>query len=161
MEMKEYEGQVFSIEQMQELEAMGIDVSNASCMWNSIQDKDYKPYKWLPCFRGEDKEPIEVLRKAFPLTYQEGNIYYCYTFNDGLKLLPMQIELPTWEIVQLIIKPVTFDAKKWRIGYNSYKTVLHSTEGTLTDALFDLIKWCYERGLNSKNNKLEYRESNE
>ena len=70
MEMKEYEGQVFSIEQMQELEAMGIDVSNASCMWNSIQDKDYKPYKWLPCFRGEDKEPIEVLRKAFPLTYE-------------------------------------------------------------------------------------------
>lgn len=73
----------------------------------------------------------------------------------------MQIELPTWETVQLIMKPVTFDAKKWRIGYNSYKTVLHSTEGTLIDALFDLIKWCYERGLNSKNNKLEYIESNE
>ena len=47
MEMKEYEGQVFSIEQMQELEAMGIDVSNASCMWNSIQDKDYKPLRFL------------------------------------------------------------------------------------------------------------------
>lgn len=146
MEMKEYEGQVFSIEQMQELESMGIDVSNASCMWTSIQDKDYKPYKWLPCYRGEDKESIEVLRKAFPLTYQEGNLYYCFTILDGLKVLPMQIELPTWEVVQLIIKPVTFDGRKWRVGYNSYNQVLHSEEGFLSDAVFKMIKWCKEHG---------------
>lgn len=150
-EMKEYEGQVFSIEQMQELESMGIDVSNASCMWTSIQDKDYKPYKWVPCYRGEDKESIEVLRKAFPLTYQEGNLYYCYTVTDGLKTLPMQIELPTWEVVQLIIKPVTFDGRKWRVGYNSYNQVLHFEEGTLSDAVFEMIKWCNEHGYLKKN----------
>ena len=155
MEMKEYEGQVFSIEQMQELESMGIDVSNASCMWESIQDKDYKPYKWIPCFRGESKESIEVFRKAFPLTYQEGNLYYCYTITDAIKMLPMQIELPTWEVVQLIIKPTTFDGRLWKVGYGSYHEGLHSEEGTLTDAVFEMIKWCNEHGYLKNNGKTE------
>lgn len=155
MEMKEYEGQVFTIEQMKELESMGIDVSNASCVWNSIQDNDYKPYKWMPCFRGDDKEPIEVLRKAFPLTYQEGNLYYCYTVTDGLKTLPMQIELPTWEVVQLIIKPTTFDGRLWKIGYSSYQQVYHSEEDTLVNAIFKMIKWCHEHGHLNNNGKTE------
>lgn len=82
------EEQVLTIDQMKELEALGFDTSNASCMWVSIQDKDYKPIKWLPVFRGEDRESIEVLRHSFPHTCQEGNIYYCYTLNDILNILP-------------------------------------------------------------------------
>lgn len=84
---KFYEGQVLSIEQMKELESIGVDTSDASCMWTSIVDRDYNPVNWLPCYRGEDNVPLEVLKEKFPLTYKEGNIYYCYTLSDILKKL--------------------------------------------------------------------------
>lgn len=75
---------IISIEQMKELESLGIDTSDATCMWTSIQNEDYEPIRWLPVFRGDAKQPIEVMRENFPLTYKDGNIYYAYTLLDLL-----------------------------------------------------------------------------
>lgn len=161
MNIKNYDD-VLSIDQMIELEELGFDTSDASCTWNSIQDKDYKPYDWLPCFRGEDKQTIENLRKAFPLTYQEGNLYYCYTLNDLLKKLPKKLfdneELDTLGFAtafKLVIYPdneyPTIEYKR----YNDFK-VLHQ-EGyygmRLVDAAFNMLKWLKTNNFLDKNEK--------
>lgn len=134
--------QILSIEQMKELESLGLDTSDSSCMWTSIQDKDYNPVNWLPVFRA-DKTPIEVLRKEFPLTYKEGNIYYCYTLTDILKKLPNTIK----EYAGL---------QMWKDMYNEYHfqyicetphlgNYYQSPDfdnTSILDAAFLMLKWC-------------------
>lgn len=91
--IEHYHGNLLSIEQMKELEQLGFDVSDSSCMWTSIQDKDYNPIDWLPVFRGKDCQSLEVLQNHFPLTYKEGNVYYCYTLDDLLRKIPYRYKL--------------------------------------------------------------------
>ena len=81
------EYQVLSIEQMTKLEAMGIDTSDASCMWTSVQDEDYLPIYWLVTWRGPEAKTIEEMREVFPLTFKKGNAYYAYTLQDVLNKL--------------------------------------------------------------------------
>lgn len=87
-DLEVYYSDILSIEHMKVLMSIGMDCSDASCMWNPINDKDYNPITWIPCFRGEDNVSIDVLREKFPLTYKEGNIFYCYTLNDLINKLP-------------------------------------------------------------------------
>lgn len=133
-----------SIEQMQELERLGIDCSNASCMWTCTQDENYNPIKWLSCFRDEDKESIETLRKAYPHTCKEGNIYYCFTLADILNLLPYQIELPSHRTAALEIRPIVLDKNLWEIKLVDDETIIHSEQGKLITAAFEMVKWTKE-----------------
>ena len=80
--------QVLDRIQMAELEALGVDTSDASCIWHSYTDANYNPISWMPIFRGEEMLSIEEMRKAFPHTYKEGNLCYAYTLQDILKILP-------------------------------------------------------------------------
>lgn len=105
-----YHDDVLSIEQMLELEKIGVDTSDASCMWTSIQDKDYNPIRWMPVYRGEDRTALDVLRASFPLTYKEGNIYYCYTISDILRKLPKFIDMYELELIP-------FTESGWQLHY--------------------------------------------
>ena len=147
MENKEYCGDVLSIEQMKELESLGLDLSDASCMWNSIQDKDYKPIRWLPCFRGEDRQTIELLEMSFPMTYQKGNIFYCYTLNDVLEKLHKELDKFQYSNEHGNFKLTNVYGHRWKVMY-SRPYVDGTTQlkieyyNKLIDAAFTMLKWC-------------------
>lgn len=146
-----YSNDVCSINQMNELEALGIDTSDASCMWTSIQDKDYNPISWLPVFRGEDRVTIDVLRIKFPLTYKEGNVYYCYTLGDLIKKLPEFVTDEDGIRYKLIMnhKEVSY----YSFGSDVYLTSVESDN--ILNNLFEIIKWLklnnYDTGTNKDN----------
>lgn len=81
--------QVLDIFQCKELLALGLDMSDASCIWSAITDSEGNVKSWLPIFRGEKEDwvSIELMRKEFPVTYKKGNLYYTYTLSDMLKKL--------------------------------------------------------------------------
>lgn len=148
---KFYSNDVCSIDQMNELEALGIDTSDASCMWTSIQDKDHNPISWLPTFRGEDKVTIDVLRIKFPLTYKEGNVYYCYTLGDLIKKLPNIIRDENGDGYLLIMEPD--EVSYYSFDKEAYLKIIMGVN-TL-DTLFKMIKWLkinnYDTGTNKNN----------
>lgn len=134
-----YSNDVCSIEQMKELEELGIDTSDASCMWTSIQDKEYTPVSWLPVFRGEDRININELREKYPYTYKDGNLHYCYTLSDLIKKLPKYIIDEKSYPYKLVI-----DAVKNTIGYYYDKSgyYLEYMEGNnMLLNIFNMIKY--------------------
>lgn len=130
-----YSNDVCSIDQMNELEALGIDTSDASCMWTSIQDKDYNPISWLPVFRGEDRVTIDVLKIKFPLTYKEGNVYYCYTLGDLIKKLPDCLD--DYEL-RISNGAVWYEST---LNGSISNDLVCFTEEKLISSVFNMIKW--------------------
>lgn len=98
--------QVLSIEQMQELIDMGVDTSNASCIWWNFADLGFA---LMPLDDGRNPITIEKMKE----NHGAENIVPTFTLQDILEMLPKRIELPTWEVYDLQIKPVTWDGK-WK-----------------------------------------------
>ena len=126
------EQQVLTNEQMKELEALGIDTSNASMCWYPDNDPDFpnNPIYMLTC--------IENIGDGY-----KGRIP-TFTLQDILGMLPMSIKLKDNKYAKLV-----FD--KWgRLEYvlTEYGEVtgaLHYVDHTITtllDSAFEMLKWC-------------------
>lgn len=138
---------ILGIEEMEELEGLGIDTSDSSCIWHSYTDKDYNPTSWMPIFRSpksEDRLTIEKLAKSFPYTYRKGNLFYCYTLNDLIIKVPHTI----------IIENCPTYYFKLTQTYAGYVPCLETItdiplvlfEGKPIESMFQLLKWCKENG---------------
>lgn len=135
--------QVLSREQCNELLALGIDMSNASCMWVSDVDKDYNPATWKVMAR-QDGTTIEEYRAKFPMSFKEGNVFYTYTLQNILEMLPNTIE---WKgktywfavfINALGNKTIAYrDSESWALQFSSFSI----------NGAFKMLKWCKVNGL--------------
>lgn len=128
---------ILSIEQMKELDSLGIDTSDANCMWISILDRyTGEPTNWMPIFRDNEKVCIEQLRKVYPETYKEGNLYYCYTISDILNKLPLSIEKGILSYKRLIEDNVV----KYHCFSRGITLISCQESDKLIDNLFDMLK---------------------
>lgn len=138
--------QVLTIDQCKELLALGLDMSDASCMWCPTYKSngclvDYDTIEEYNVSFRNNTTPIEVLREKFPLTYKEGNVYYTYTLQDILEKLPTYI-VKDYTCYSL---DIVFGSVKISY-YNQYhEEYLVSFDcDNLLDGAFEILKWCIE-----------------
>ena len=124
------ENQVLTIEQMQELIAMDIDISKASCTWCKVRaiTPDRKGYSWmiLP----------ETLNK-----FDEEHVP-TFTLQDILEILPKYIDNYMLNIV-----PCCINNPVWMIEYINMDDEIEVLdepirENSILEAAFNMLKWC-------------------
>ena len=129
--------QVLDVHQMQHLQELGLDTSNASMVWCKCDcEKEYSHL--LP--KDED-----VFERCLAVKYIPA-----YTLQDVLDALPNSIggdeEVGYWlQIEQMARK---FD--DWKVSYvsASQDEYLHCFQSTnLIDAAYELLVWCLENKL--------------
>lgn len=114
------ENQVLTIEQMQELIAMGIDISKASCTWCKVRaiTSDRKGYSWMilpETLNKLDEEHIPTFTLQDILEITVSTVPQLWR-KDGI---------PTWHIHDYMMKG-------------------HFIGTNLMDIAFKYIKWCKE-----------------
>ena len=126
--------QVLSIEQMKQLQELGIDTSDASMCYC--------------CFYGNIKEEWEleiyedVINQKRDSTFWE--IVPTYTFQDIIELLPKEIKTVT-DTYYLTIS--TYDCDVWSIYYSMSDEFDYYKEfksDSLIDAAYEMLCWCIE-----------------
>lgn len=116
--------QVLSVEQMQELIALGVDISKASCCWCKVATPNRIGYIWtiLPEHLNKcDEEHIPT-----------------FTLQNILEYLPKQIK-----VGKTIVCTPEFSLDS--VGYYDYDscfTLISFKEKTLLLSFFNLLKWC-------------------
>lgn len=117
------EKQVLSIEQMQELVKLGIDISKASCTWCKVRaiTSDGKGYSWmiLP----------ETLNK-----FDEDHVP-TFTLQDMLEIIP-SFDLSKTSTVDPIVGIKCF---------KGYEEIKFASKQSLLDAAFSMLKWCKQK----------------
>lgn len=119
------EKQVFTIDQMIELEKLGVDISKASCTWCKVKIASKPGFQWylLP----------ENLNK------NDENHVPAFTFIDILKLLPKKDIMGRHN--ELIVTPICILYKGTDVGgYNCPHCEYY--ESNIMTAAFNMIKWC-------------------
>lgn len=136
------EKQVFSKEQMKEIESLGIDIrSNASMAW-------FPDMKW-------DKETnttsveyhylgiCQIISPHYWDTRDGKETIPTFTFFDGVKILPKFINKGD-EVYFLSLLYDASDGVVITYATEHIKKILHSTgSSNQIDALFEMIKWVY------------------
>lgn len=125
------EKQVLSIEQMEELEKLGIDISGASMFWY-INGK-FK--QLIPC---SNQDTISDWTNQ----HGENCIIPAFTLQDILEMLPKNIIHSNKQLKTCNYKLCTFD-NKVMYTFNSFDQCwLKCTCGkNLLEAAFDMLKW--------------------
>ena len=121
------ENQVLSIEQMQELEKLGIDTSNASMFW-------YRCYRFKQLIPCSDRDTI----KDWTNQHGENCIIPTFTLQDILEILPSY---------KITYDKFTNDSDKYEIKVNilegqHYITHIAQSSESLLKAAFTMLKWC-------------------
>lgn len=112
------ENQVLTIEQMNVLTNLGIDVSKASCEWS------HRPYYgWKFHQKGAGTDSDEEYIPTF-------------TLQDILKMLPRG-----WEIGTYVANRNTLTVFLNELGYCHQEV-----SDSLLEAAFNMLKWCKENG---------------
>lgn len=148
--------QVLSIEQMQHLQELGIDTSNASMVNCCIRDGyEYKHFLIESKYRFYKGNAI-----AFPT---KNSVDYCksvtpaYTLQDVLDALPKYYHIANIGWAKLSIRVHT--TKEWEIGYvytdelSKYAYGCRILGKELIDAAYELFCWCVEWGFVETNKK--------
>lgn len=128
--------QVLTIEQMQELIALGIDTSKASMCWFPMMeiDENMKPVV-KSHFIGVNTIDFD----SYWNTIEGQNTIKTFTLQDVLSLLPYSIS--TTRPSYLSILPLRDGG--WYIRYSRMECDEKSTDGkTLLEAAFHMLKWC-------------------
>ena len=145
------EKRVLDIDQCKELLALGLDMSDASCMFTAVVDNSYNPKSWLITYIN-NPTPLHILREKYPLHFKEGNVYYTYTLQDILEKLPKFIDYSEDKCYHLDI-----DFSMNEISYYTYlydDGLVSFDYENLLDGAFELLKWCIENGyINRDNNE--------
>lgn len=120
--------QILSIEQMQELIDMGVDTSNASCIWWNFADLGFAS---MPLDDGRNPITIEKMKE----NHGAENIVPTFTLQDILVILS-NIKEYVWVLNESGI--ILEDLKG-----NEFHREHH---GNLIQAAFNMLKWCKENG---------------
>ena len=150
--------QVLSVEQMQHLQELGVDTSNASMLHCEVYDA-------MPILV-ESKHKFHKVEDAIILDGVRGSVIYCkkvtyvYTLQDVLELLPRFVIDDEREKYYLQIEMMNTELDDWRVSYKSvgydesplgYFQAFH-----LIDAAVRMLVYCFEQGY-VKTNKEEQK----
>lgn len=134
------EKQTLTIEQMQELQELGIDTSNASMFW-------YRCYRFKQLIPCSDRDTI----KDWTNQHGENCIIPTFTLNDIVDILPQYIEekeIGRFDYELRIKKDEatyeSFDVHN-QLG-EPFTLINHSIYDdeceTILDCAFEMLKWC-------------------
>ena len=136
--------QVLSVEQMQHLQELGIDTSNASMISCCIRDgKDYEHFLLESKYRFYEGNAI-----AFPT---KNSVDYCksvtpaYTLQDVLELLPDFIE-EYCLIVDMGFGVIRYDNLTKRNSPILKETYFNDEDNKMIDSAYEMLCWCIEQG---------------
>jgi len=126
--------QVLSIEQMQHLQDLGVDTSDASMTWMLY------PY--------EEKQTELSLRKwdTFKEPFRSEHCVPAFTLQDIIELLPKEIKTGTdtyWLTISI------YDCKVWYVCYSMSDEFDYYKEfksDSLLEAAYKMLCWCAENG---------------
>lgn len=128
------EDKVLSIEQMQELKELGIDVSKASMCWIGCADgNDVYPYN------STFKDIFENHKETIPSV-----ITPTFILQDILEMLPKRIDKDIDE-EESVCYHLDIDFSTCNIGYFSYladSSIKWIHYDNILDGAFKLLKWC-------------------
>ena len=128
--------QVLTIEQMQELIALGIDTSKASMCWFPMMELDEN---MKPVVKSHFIGVNTIDFDSYWNTIEGQNTIKTFTLQDVLSLLPYSIS--TTRPSYLSILPLRDEG--WYIRYSRMECDEKSTDGkTLLEAAFHMLKWC-------------------
>lgn len=126
--------QCLDVQQMQHLQELGLDTSNASMYWIS--------YNGISA----------SIPSNFHLPTSDNDYVVCdaYTLQDVLDAMPKYYHIANIGWTKLSIRVHT--TKEWEIGYvytdelSKYAYQCRKTEKNLIDAAYSLLCWCIENG---------------
>jgi len=130
--------QVLDVQQMQHLQELGLDTSNASALYCIDNESGEKQLMWNEQVEETDKDD-EYFR-----------IVPAYTLQDVLDALPKYYHIANVGWTKLSIRVHT--TKEWEIGYVYTNEVSKYAYGfrilgkELIDAAYELLVWCVEQG---------------
>ena len=128
--------QVLTIEQMQELIALGVDTSKASMCWFPMMELDEN---MKPVVKSHFIGVNTIDFDSYWNTIEGQNTIKTFTLHDILSLLPYSIS--TTRPSYLSILPLPDGG--WYIRYSRMECDEKSTDGkTLLEAAFHMLKWC-------------------
>ena len=140
--------QCLDVHQMQHLQELGLDTSNASMLYCDLYDEEY--------ILVESKHRFDKEENAILLEGVRNSVIYCkkvipaYTLQDVLDALPKFYHIANIGWTKLSIRVHT--TKEWEIGYvytdelSKYAYGCRILGKELIDAAYELFCWCVEWG---------------
>ena len=134
--------QVLDMHQMQHLQELGLDTSNASMLYCDLYDEEY--------ILVESKHRFDKEENAILLEGVRNSVIYCkkvtpaYTLQDVLDLLPKQIGVEF--IYDLCISPESISYTQFIGGEINDNLFAVPINGSLIDAAYYLLCWAIENG---------------
>ena len=128
--------QILDVQQMQHLQELGLDTSNASAEYYRMSKK----MDWFLVFGCRSKEELLDTEENIP----------AYTLQDVLDALPKYYHIANIGWTKLSIRVHT--TKEWEIGYvytdelSKYVYGCRILSKELIDAAYELFCWCVEWG---------------
>ena len=138
--------QVLDVQQMQHLQELGLDTSNASMLYCDLYDEEY--------ILVESKHRFDKEENAILLEGVRNSVIYCkkvtpaYTLQDVLDALPKYYHIANIGWTKLSIRVHT--TKEWEIGYvytdglSKYAYGCRILEKELIDAAYELLCWAID-----------------
>lgn len=134
--------QVLDVQQMQHLQELGLDISNASASW-------YKPNmgtEYMQTFGTLAWENLVGNEENIP----------AYTLQDVLDALPYSIECDKVDVYWLQIEKMDMKNDDWRVSYLFFSQCkyFHCFQSPLLiDAAYEMLCWLIEQGYVRTNKK--------
>ena len=140
--------QCLDVQQMQHLQEMGLDTSNASMLYCDVYDEEY--------ILVESKHRFDKEENAILLEGVRNSVIYCkkvtpaYTLQDVLDALPKYYHIANIGWTKLSIRVHT--TKEWEIGYvytdelSKYAYGCRILGKELIDAAYELLVLAIEQG---------------
>lgn len=126
--------QCLDIEQMQHLQELGMDTSNASAEYYRMSKK----MDWFLVFGCRSKEELQDTEESIP----------AYTLHDVLDALPKEIRYENkrcWLLIDLVDEKIEYYNENAVDKYHSVHSEFY-TSSSLIDAAYELLVWCIEQG---------------
>ena len=131
--------QILDVQQMQHLQEMGLDTSNASASW-------YKPdmdTKYMAMFGHLKQEELMGNEESIP----------AYTLQDVLDVLPIEIKYKDkrcWLCIELADEMIGYYYENARFEHRWVYYEVVMIDESLIDAAYRLLIWVIENGYISK-----------
>ena len=140
--------QVLDVQQMQHLQELGLDTSNASMLYCDLYDEEY--------ILVESKHRFDKEENAILLEGVRNSVIYCkkvtpaYTLQDVLDALPRFVIDEEGNKYYLQIEMMNTEFDDWRVSYKSVgydeSPLGYFQAFQLIDAAVRMLVLCYEEG---------------
>lgn len=139
--------QVLDVQQMQHLQELGLDTSNASMLYCDLYDNEY--------ILVESKHRFDKEENAILLEGVRNSVIYCkkvtpaYTLQDVLDALPIEIKYKDkrcWLCIELADEMIGYYYENARFEHRWVYYEVVMIDESLIDAVYKLLCWAIEQG---------------